>query len=106
MRFFGKQIDETGAYDKRIPVPVGDICAYCTEAITAEDSGVVYDDLVSTLHLECHLRGVYGSVAHIEGRCGCFVRGSTEHDPPGLSYREGARAAVKAWERKEKLRVN
>jgi len=51
-------------------------------------------------HPECNFRAIMGSVAHIEERCQCFVPGSTETDPKGMTCREAARAAVGAWEKK------
>ena len=49
-------------------------------------------------HRECQMRQFVGSVAHLEGRCQCFVPGSTCTDPPEMTRREAARAAVAAWE--------
>jgi hypothetical protein len=48
------------------------------------------------------MRSALGSVAHIEERCSCFISGSEENDPPGMSKREAAKAAVKAWYQKKK----
>ena len=63
------------------------ICQYCTEPSSTEDGW----------HRECKVRAVLGSVAHFEKRCGCYVPGSTEGDPPGTTLRQGAIAAYKAW---------
>jgi hypothetical protein len=38
---------------------------------------------------------VIGSLGHQQRRCGCYVEGSTEDDPPGMTMREAAKAA---WE--------
>jgi hypothetical protein len=62
-------------------------CAYCQEPL----------DGPLPMHPECSFRAVGGSVAHIEQRCSCFVPGSAEGDPPGLTLREGAHAAVEAF---------
>lgn len=48
-----------------------------------------------TWHEECALRSVLGSVGHLRGTCSC--RGGTEEDPPGLTKREAARAAMLEW---------
>jgi len=40
------------------------------------------------------LRLVIGSVAHLERRCCCYVPGSTEDDPPHMTPRQAARAAL------------
>jgi hypothetical protein len=100
MRWFGKPwpgalCDEC----PEIPVPVGVECAHCSEPIQADDTGVVYSNGPAA-HKNCFLRGVLGSVAHIEKRCSCYVSGSTEGDPPGLTARQGADAAVAAWNRR------
>lgn len=110
--------------DNHLPTPVGAFCLSCEEAIEPTDAGVVtaqsgLDELAAALdpsdvllvdghrlvahHLPCHLRSVLGSVGHIEGRCSCV--GGDEEDPPGLSRREAAIAAVAAWERRHGSRV-
>jgi len=53
------------------------------------------------LHYECQLRGIVGSVGHQRGLCSCRGGPGTMDDPPGVSKREAARAAVAEW-RKEK----
>lgn len=50
-------------------------------------------------HYECHMRQFLGSLAHVEKRCGCYVPGAEETDPPGMSLRDAARAAVAAFEK-------
>jgi hypothetical protein len=47
------------------------------------------------------MRAIIGSVAHVEHRCSCFVPGSTESDPPGMTRREAANAAVKLWQEQQ-----
>lgn len=67
-------------------------CQYCGEPLEAgETMG----------HQECRFRMVGGSVAHIERRCSCYVPGADETDPPGMSLREGARAALRAYRKRE-----
>ena len=65
-------------------------CQYCEEPISADDVRA----RSGQLHRECELRLVLGSVAHIEHRCGCYVEGSEESDPPHMTRRQAARAAV------------
>ncbi len=48
-----------------------------------------------TWHEECAIRSVVGSVGHLRGQCSC--RGGTEEDPPGLTVRQAARAAMAEW---------
>ena len=50
-------------------------------------------------HRECHMRQITGSLAHIERRCGCYVPGATDTDPPEMTKRQAAKAAVAAWEK-------
>jgi hypothetical protein len=73
-----------------------EICAYCGEPI-----GDIIRRVATPqpMHRECLFRGVAGSVAHIERRCGCYVPGSIEGDPPGMTLRQGAIAAFQAFER-------
>jgi hypothetical protein len=53
----------------------------------------------SAWHHECALRSIIGSVGHLRGTCSC--NGGTEEDPPEMSRREAARAAVAEWERRK-----
>lgn len=80
-------------------VPVGRVCGWCGETFGPEDSGLLLDADETTMpyHVECQLRSVLGSVAHVEHRCGCFVMGSDDNDDPRLTKREAAIAAVKAY---------
>lgn len=48
-------------------------------------------------HRACAVRAVIGSVAHLERRCSCYIPGADEGDPPGLSKREAAEAALAVW---------
>ncbi len=91
--------------ETHVSTPVGELCQWCDEEIEAEDSGVIIPVLLSLQptwgmrahHQECFLRETLGSVAHIERRCLCYVPGSVACDPPYMSVREAARAAVQAW---------
>ena len=74
-------------------------CFWCHEWIASTDSGVI-QGLISpdgpaciAYHYECHARSIFGSLGHQQGRCHCF--GGTEDDPPELTLREGARAALR-----------
>jgi hypothetical protein len=87
-----------------VPVPVGEPCSYCDEMIEAAESGfsqLLIDERGSRriyLHRACFLRCIYGSVAHIHKQCSCYVPGATEGDPPEMTKRQAAVAAVAAWE--------
>jgi hypothetical protein len=87
------------------PTPVGEPCAWCEEVFEEGDSGLlipsVGEDLKATLssyHRECFLRSIVGSVGHIKGECPCC--GGESGDPPGMTMREAAKAAVEEWERR------
>lgn len=79
--------------------PVGEACAFCEEPIADGDRGFATG---LPTHLECTLRSVLGSVAHIEGRCSCF---GGDDDDEELSARESAYAAVAAFERRHGVRL-
>jgi len=59
---------------------------------------MTFDNGNILMHRNCGLRGVIGSVAHIQRRCSCYVPTSSERDPAGMTRRQAADAAVAAWE--------
>ncbi|HET7909680.1 MAG TPA: hypothetical protein VFL19_03140 [Nitrospira sp.] len=80
------------------------VCPWCDEPVTEADQ---QNDLCGQLtHAECLFRSIMGSVAHIERRCSCYVDDAPEHDPPGMSRREAAKAAVVAYEKREGRKVS
>lgn len=81
-----------------VETPVGAPCGYCEETILAGDDGFI-DAGGKPFHRACFLRMVIGSVAHVQHRCSCFVQGAHEGDPPGMTLREGAEAALEAFKR-------
>ena len=94
MKWFGQAWPSTLCEDcPRVPTPVGAICSHCAELIAEDDTGVIYAN-GPVAHRNCFLRGWMGSVAHIRKRCSCFVPGSDESDPPGMTRRQAADAAV------------
>jgi hypothetical protein len=79
-------------------------CMWCEEPIVPGDryetrgpcaAGFLY------VHRECGARSVLGSVGHLKGKCTCF--GGTEDDPPGMTKREAAKAALALWLQQSKL---
>jgi hypothetical protein len=92
-----------------IPVPVGELCFHCEEVIAEGERGfssMYMGERGSRriyFHRDCFLRGISGSVAHIQHKCSCYVPGASEGDPPGMTKREAARAAVAEWEFWQKL---
>lgn len=100
----------------RIPTPVGTACNYCEEMFIVGDVGFSLmecsnDDDQFTyervfLHHACFMRGIIGSVAHIEKRCSCFGPGGSDQDDPGLSRREAAEASLAAYQRGPAARIH
>lgn len=83
----------------RAPIPLASCCAWCEEPFTADDGGYLIPHMGATVtelpyHVECWLRQIVGSVAHLEERCSCYGGAEDDTDPPELSKREAAQAAV------------
>jgi len=74
------------------------LCEHCEEPILPEEKCPVEN---IRMHKECLFRLVMGSVAHIEGRCGCHIPGSIASDPEGMTLRHAARASMAAYARKQ-----
>jgi len=69
------------------------ICLWCGEPVAEDEQA----ECNVPMHQECAFRSIVGSAAHIEHRCMCYRKGSDEHDPPNMTKRQAARAAVLAW---------
>jgi len=71
------------------------ICIWCGEEVLPEELLVGFYCIRGSgqLHRECMIRTIIGSLAHLQGKCSCRVKGSCEGDPEGVSKREGARLA-------------
>ena len=103
MKWFGKS---SGApYERDTPncaVPQGQQCVHCFELIRPEDHGFLmpYVEALEVkdiaLHYECHMRRIVGGLNHVLGGCIC-CGGKEPPDPPELSRRDAARAALDAW---------
>jgi hypothetical protein len=94
MCYFGERWDAPILDDAvEVEVPVGVPCMFCEEPFEEGDSGWVYASGQPT-HTECGLRSVLGGVNHQLGLCSC-CGGTLPPDPPGLSRREAAQAALK-----------
>jgi hypothetical protein len=103
MKWFGKAYGCAYEADsERAEVPVGEACGRCGETILAGDTGLLVPLMGKggathvPYHYQCHLRGIIGGVNHQLGRCTC-CGGTEPPDPPHLTVREAARAAVKLW---------
>lgn len=75
-----------------MPIPE---CAYCGEVLFGNERNP--NTPLLDMHAACGFRSIIGSLAHLQGRCGCYVAGSGAHDPPGLSRRAAAEAAFEYW---------
>lgn len=90
----------------RVPSAPLACCAWCDEPFLEDDVGYLIPHVghgeVTELgyHVECWQRQVIGSVGHIRRRCSCY--GGTEEDPPGMTRREAAHAAVSAFEERRR----
>lgn len=73
------------------------LCTWCGETVELRDQHPSFH--CEPMHRACGFRAIGGSVAHLEGRCSCYVPGSTEGDPPGMTRRQAAMAAIETFER-------
>lgn len=78
------------------------ICLRCEEPILSGESYVPVNTWggKAYMHRECALRSIIGGANHINKLCRC-CGGSLDPDPPGLTLREAARAAVAAFEKQK-----
>lgn len=65
-------------------------CPWCAEPILSHEPTAPVGG--PPLHYECGLRSACGSVGHQARRCSCY--GGDDEDPPGLTRRQAARAAM------------
>lgn len=82
--------DDTGSKSRTVCPD----CLWCQEPITRADLARAHRAKLRMpgIHLECAIRNIVGSVGHQLRRCSCF--GGTEEDPPGLTRRQAASAAL------------
>lgn len=85
--------------------PIGVPCRHCKEPIERDDDGVAmehYDGgevlMLNPYHYECHLRMITGGLNHLRKTCSC-CGGADDPDPPEMTVREAAKAAVTFWEK-------
>lgn len=98
MRWFGESWGAPMNDDcPQVDVPFGAQCIHCLELIDEDDRGVVYAN-GPVAHVECHFRSFAGGVNHQLGKC-CCCGGTEPPDPPGMTSREAARAAMETWAR-------
>lgn len=73
-------------------------CPHCDEPVVAEYASIPHlaaDGSVSDRHWhpECYMRAIVGGLNHLLGKCTC-CGGIDPPDPPGMTRREAAIAAV------------
>lgn len=98
--YFGRKWDAPafeGAVE--VPVPVGRECMLCHEQVTDGDSGTLEWVIESSenasyrpVHIECFLRMMLGSPAHLTGECSCTT--GAHHDDDDRPWREQARETM------------
>lgn len=99
-RSWGAPICEAENYAE---TPVGEPCLRCREVILPGDSGMITlfmradGSSLQPQHLACFMRGIVGGLNHLRGCCTC-CGGTEEPDPPGMTTREAAEAALQYWQ--------
>lgn len=98
--YFGEKWDAPAFEDAvEVPVPVGQDCFLCSEPVVEGDSGTMEWYMAPEaasyrpVHIECFLRMILGSPAHLRGMCSC-TSGDHVDDDDGRSWREQARATM------------
>jgi hypothetical protein len=71
-------------------------CEICEEPILPGDHVSATPVNGKPVHHECFFRAIVGGANHIRGRCTC-CGGTEPPDPPGLTRREEAREAMRAF---------
>lgn len=97
--YFGPP-EQRKAGETQVPTPVGKVCRICDEAIAQGDMGTIDAD-GNVEHYECLMRLIIGSVGHLKRRCSCY--GGDEEDPPGMTKRQAAQAAVRLWHKTDAI---
>lgn len=100
MRWFG---DEPFApvchVTPRAERPIGAPCYWCDDPIGPDETGFLIPHCGQDerpIHDFCQLRTLIGGVNHLKGLCMC-CGGDRPPDPPDMTLREAAHAAVRHW---------
>lgn len=83
------------------------VCLWCGEVFTGDElanaQAIAYftaeGHRTRYFHHECGFRTAMGSLAHMQRRCSCY--GGSEDDPPGMTKRQAAQAALEAYLRRQ-----
>jgi hypothetical protein len=102
MQWFGKKYEGGLWHDcAKAETPVGAICGQCGEEIAEGDDGVLLPlfgaPIAQAFHYACHMRALIGGLNHLRGTCTC-CGGEDPPDPPEMTRRQAAEAAVAEWE--------
>lgn len=83
------------------------ICPHCGEEVTKKErkksmfiphvTGSFEDVIINIWHIECWQRNLIGGLNHLKKLCYCNG-GTLPPDPPDMTIREAAKAAVAFWE--------
>jgi len=76
------------------------LCNYCDEPVEEGERHPAFRS--EPMHRACGLRLIVGSVAHLQGRCSCYVEGSEANDDPKLTKRQAAEEVARFLQRREK----
>lgn len=77
------------------------ICEHCREPIEPGERAPGFPS--NYFHFECGFRLFAGSVAHIKRQCCCFGGPDWHLDPPGMTTREAAWAALREYFKRREL---
>src|SRR3982751_214867 len=86
-----------------VPTPVGEPCAWCAELVEAGNEGWGQSPIGPWFHEECFTRMILGSLGHQLQVCPCY--GGDYEDPPALSTREAAKAALEQAQANARLPI-
>lgn len=110
MRWFGPILFSNACIDlQKVDVPTGIPCSRCNEVIEPTDCGYMVNHITQNeisqkpIHEDCFMREVVGSVGHQMKKCHCY--GGNEDDPPELTKRQAATAAVKLFYQRARIVV-
>lgn len=84
----------------RAETPLRMVCSWCDEPIALDENGFIEDEVAvgqevaDVWHHECYLRVIHGGVNHQAQLCTCYG-GTLDSDPPEMTRREAARAAMR-----------
>lgn len=100
------------------------ICVHCHEPVDTHEDAISHAAIEKPTNLDptfaqafsvtarwshrnCHMRSIIGSVGHQMRMCTCYVKqGEAIDDPPGMTKRQAADAAVALFKRRNAADCN